>query len=61
MNTRNNLRDDAVFEGGGVKGIGLVGVIAVAEDRGYKWVSVAGTSAGLLLLLYLPLATVWQK
>ena len=25
---------DAVFEGGGVKGIGLVGAVAVAEERG---------------------------
>ena len=37
MNTRNNLRADAVFEGGGVKGIGIVGAMAVAEDRGYQF------------------------
>jgi len=40
---------DAVFEGGGVKGIGLVGAIAVAEERGYQWVNVAGTSAGAIV------------
>ncbi len=49
MNTGNNLLADAVFEGGGVKGIGLVGAIAVAEERGYQWVNVAGTSAGAIV------------
>lgn len=28
---------DAVFEGGGVKGIGLVGALSVAESNGYRW------------------------
>lgn len=36
----------AVFKGGGVKGIGLVGGIAVAEELGWRWKAVAGTSAG---------------
>jgi len=49
MKTRNNLMADAVFEGGGVKGIGLVGAVAVAEERGYQWVNVAGTSAGAIV------------
>ena len=49
MKIRNNLKADAVFEGGGVKGIGLVGAIAVAEERGYQWVNVAGTSAGAIV------------
>jgi NTE family protein len=40
---------DAVFEGGGVKGIGLVGALAVAEERGYRWENVAGTSAGAIV------------
>jgi NTE family protein len=40
---------DAVFEGGGVKGIGLVGALCVAEEKGYKWKRVAGTSAGSIL------------
>jgi len=43
------LRADAVFEGGGVKGIGLVGALLEAEARGYRWVNVAGTSAGALV------------
>lgn len=40
---------DAVFEGGGVKGIGLVGALKVAEAQGYQWRSVAGTSAGSII------------
>ena len=49
MNATNNLKADAVFEGGGVKGIGLAGAVAVAEERGYQWVNVAGTSAGAIV------------
>jgi NTE family protein len=37
---------DAVLEGGGVRGIGHVGALTVAEEKGYSWVNVAGTSAG---------------
>ena len=40
---------DAVIEGGGVKAIGLVGAIYEAEKRGYKWKSLAGTSAGAII------------
>ncbi len=40
---------DAVFEGGGVKGIGLVGALAVAEEKKYRWENVAGTSAGAIV------------
>lgn len=49
MKEANVLSADAVFEGGGVKGIGLVGAIAVAEERGYLWQNVAGTSAGAIV------------
>ena len=45
----NNLKADAVFEGGGVKGIGLVGALSAAEETGYRWVNVAGTSAGAIV------------
>ena len=45
----NVVKADAVFEGGGVKGIGLVGAVAVAEERGYQWQNVAGTSAGAIV------------
>ena len=40
---------DAVFEGGGVKGIGLVGAVAVIEENGYTFENVAGTSAGAIV------------
>ena len=43
------LKCDAVFEGGGVKGIGLVGAAAVTEAQGYEFVNVAGTSAGAII------------
>jgi len=38
-----------VLEGGGVKGIGLVGAISVLEERGFNFVRVAGTSAGAIV------------
>ena len=41
-------RIDLVLEGGGVKGIGLVGALAVLEDRGYEPQRIAGTSAGAI-------------
>lgn len=41
---------DAVFEGGGVRGIGHVGALAYAENElGYEWQNVAGTSAGAII------------
>lgn len=43
------MRADAVFEGGGVKGIGLVGAAMALEERGYEWVNLAGTSAGAIV------------
>ncbi len=39
---------DLVFEGGGVKGVGLAGAYAALEQRGYRPKSVAGTSAGAI-------------
>ncbi|HEY8417976.1 MAG TPA: patatin-like phospholipase family protein [Limnochordales bacterium] len=46
---RGERRADAVLQGGGVKVIGLVGALTVAEERGYRWVNVAGTSAGAMV------------
>ncbi|RJQ25156.1 MAG: hypothetical protein C4589_11570 [Peptococcaceae bacterium] len=43
------LKANAVFEGGGIKGIGIVGALSEAERRGYQWVNVAGTSAGAII------------
>lgn len=42
------LRVDLVFEGGGVKGIGLVGALSVLEERGFRPQNLAGTSAGAI-------------
>ena len=39
---------DLVFEGGGVKGIGLAGAVATLEASGYRPQNVAGTSAGAI-------------
>jgi NTE family protein len=47
--SNNHMKADAVFEGGGVKGIGLVGAVAVTEERGYQFENVAGTSAGAMV------------
>lgn len=40
---------DAVFEGGGIKGIGLVGAASALEKSGYKFINVAGSSAGSIV------------
>lgn len=40
---------DLVLEGGGVKGIGLVGATSALEDAGYSFRRVAGTSAGAIV------------
>ena len=41
---------DAVFEGGGVRGIGHAGALLEAEESfGYEWQNVAGTSAGAIV------------
>lgn len=47
--TNTAKRADLVLEGGGVKGIGLVGAISVLEEAGYTFARVAGTSAGALV------------
>ncbi len=43
------LTADLVLEGGGVKGIALVGAISVLEERGYTFKRIAGTSAGAIV------------
>ena len=50
METQSQQRfADAVFEGGGVKGIGLVGAVHETMKRGYTFKNVAGTSAGAIV------------
>lgn len=46
---RSNLKADLVLEGGGVKGIGLVGAIQSLENSGYQFQRIAGTSAGAIV------------
>jgi NTE family protein len=45
---RRKKKANAVFEGGGVKGIGIAGALTVA-GKYYDWVNVAGTSAGAIV------------
>ena len=40
---------DLVLEGGGVKGIGLVGAYATLQEDGYSFRRIAGTSAGAIV------------
>ena len=40
---------DLVLEGGGVKGIALVGAVEVLVDTGYRFPRIAGTSAGAIV------------
>lgn len=42
-------RVDLVFKGGGVKGVALVGALAVLEERGFVPQNLAGTSAGAIV------------
>lgn len=41
-------RCNAVFEGGGVRGIGFAGAITAMEKSGYKFETVVGSSAGAI-------------
>ncbi len=43
------MKADAVFEGGGVKGVALIGALEEMERHGYEWDQVAGTSAGAIV------------
>ena len=45
----DDLKADLVLEGGGVKGIGLVGAISELERAGYSFGRVCGTSAGSIV------------
>ena len=43
------MKADAIFEGGGVRGIALAGAVSCLEDRGYEFQRLAGTSAGAIM------------
>jgi NTE family protein len=40
---------DAVFEGGGVRGVGLAGAVAALEESGVRFARLAGTSVGAIV------------
>jgi NTE family protein len=42
-------RVDLVFEGGGIKGLGLVGALDTLEQKGYEPQNLAGASAGAIV------------
>lgn len=44
----NNKKYDGVFEGGGVKGVALIGAVKRMEEEGIEFSRVAGTSAGAI-------------
>jgi NTE family protein len=50
-------RTDLVLEGGGVKGIGLVGAVEALMEGGYTFYRVAGTSAGAIVAALLAALT----
>lgn len=43
------MKADAVFEGGGARGIAFIGAIQAMEEENVKWERLAGTSAGALI------------
>lgn len=43
------VRADLVLEGGGVRGIGLVGAVSALDRAGYRFPRVAGSSAGAVV------------
>ncbi|MFD2672746.1 patatin-like phospholipase family protein [Marinicrinis sediminis] len=47
------MKCNAVFEGGGVKAIALVGAVKAAEEHGIKFEHVAGTSSGSIIASFL--------
>ncbi|MCB2294162.1 patatin-like phospholipase family protein [Clostridium algoriphilum] len=50
MNVSTNRKfADIVFEGGGVKGIGLVGALKAFENKEYQWKNISGNSAGSIV------------
>lgn len=47
------MKVNAVFQGGGVKAIGLVGAVEVAQQRGFRFHQVAGTSSGSIVAAFI--------
>lgn len=43
------MKADAVFEGGGIKGLAFLGAVEVMEEAGYRWERLAGVSSGSII------------
>lgn len=43
------MKADAVFEGGGIRGIAFAGAIQAMEENNVEWVRLAGTSVGSII------------
>ncbi|MEK7542469.1 MAG: patatin-like phospholipase family protein [Patescibacteria group bacterium] len=50
-----------VFEGGGVKGTGLIGAVEVTQQKGYEFDHVAGTSAGAIVAALIAVGYTWSE
>ena len=49
----NILKINAVFEGGGIRGIGIVGAINCIENEGFEFHRMAGCSAGAIIASFI--------
>ncbi len=45
---KNQIYADAIFEGGGVRGLAFLGALRCCHDLGINWRKLAGTSAGAI-------------
>jgi NTE family protein len=45
---KNQIYADAIFEGGGVRGLAFLGALRCCNDLGIRWRKLAGTSAGAI-------------
>ncbi|WP_461206853.1 patatin-like phospholipase family protein [Clostridium sp. DL1XJH146] len=43
------MKINAVFEGGGIRAIGIIGAVNCFEDSGFTWAKLAGTSSGAIM------------
>ncbi|WP_339231078.1 patatin-like phospholipase family protein [Oceanobacillus sp. FSL K6-2867] len=43
------MKADAVFEGGGSRGVAFIGAIKAMEEANVEWIRIAGTSAGAIV------------
>lgn len=46
------MKADAVFDSGGIKGIGIIGALSYMESKGFEWQRTAGSSVGALIAAF---------